>query len=93
MYAVIRENLERGIREGVYRSDLNTDLTTRHHIETSFMPFNQEAFPQSKFPMNQTCQDLAVLFLHSVCNANGKKLIEKYLNERQQTFLHEQKIS
>ena len=42
--------------------------------------------------MNQTCQELAVLFLHSICNEKGKKLIEKYLNERQKTILHEQKI-
>jgi AcrR family transcriptional regulator len=90
LYTIIKENLERGVKEDVYRSDLNVELTTRHRIETAFMPFNQEAFPQNKYPMNQTCQDLAVLFLHSVCNIEGKKLIEKYLNERQKTTLHEQ---
>jgi hypothetical protein len=57
------------------------------------MPFNQEAFPHNKYPMNQTCQELAILYLHSICNAEGKKLIEKYLNERNKTILHEQKIS
>jgi TetR/AcrR family transcriptional regulator, cholesterol catabolism regulator len=93
LYTMIKENLERGTREDIYRSDLNTDLTIRHRIETAFMPFNQEVFPQNKYPMNQTCQELAILFLHSICNAKGKKLIEKYLNERQKTILHEQKIS
>jgi AcrR family transcriptional regulator len=93
LYTVIKENLEKGIREDLYRNELNIDLTTRHRIETSFMPFNQEAFPQNKYPMNQTCQELAILFLHSVCNVKGKKLIEKYLSERQKTNLHEQKIS
>ena len=93
LYAMIKENLERGIREDIYRTDLNADLTIRHRIESAFMPFNQEAFPQNKYPMNQTCQELAILFLHSICNAKGKKLIEKYLNERQKTILHEQKIS
>jgi len=93
LYSIIKENLERGLKEDVYRSDLNVELTTRHRIETAFMPFNQDAFPQNKYPMNQTCQDLAVLFLHSVSNQNGKKLIEKYLSERQKTILHDQKIS
>ena len=93
MYAQIKENLERGVQEGVYRPDLNADLITRHRIETAFMPFNQEAFPQNRYPMNQTCQGLAVLFLHSICNEKGKKLIEKYMNERQKTFLYEQNIS
>jgi hypothetical protein len=90
---MIMENLERGIREDLYRTDLNADITSRHRIETAFMPFNQEAFPHNKYPMNQTCQELAILYLHSICNAEGKKLIEKYLNERNKTILHEQKIS
>jgi AcrR family transcriptional regulator len=90
---IIRENLDRGMREDIYRADINVDLVTRHRIETSFMPFNQEAFPQNKFPMNKTCYELGLLFLHSICNAKGKKWIEKYLNERQKTILHEQKIS
>jgi AcrR family transcriptional regulator len=93
LYTMIMGNLERGIREDLYRTDLNTDITSRHRIETAFMPFNQEAFPNNKYPMNQTCQELAILYLHSICNAEGKKLIEKYLNERNKTILHEQKIS
>jgi AcrR family transcriptional regulator len=93
LYNMVKENLERGAREDIYRTDLNIDLTTRHRIETAFMPFNQEAFPHNKYPMNQTCQELAILFLHSICNPTGKKLIEKYLNERQKNFSNEQKIS
>jgi AcrR family transcriptional regulator len=93
LFSTIKENLERGAREDIYRTDLNIDLTTRHRIESAFMPFNQEAFPQNKYPMNQTCQELAILFLHSICNLRGKKLIEKYLNERQKNFSHDQKTS
>jgi AcrR family transcriptional regulator len=83
LYTMIRENLERGIKEEIYRSGLNLDITTRHRIETAFMIFNQDAFPQNKFPMNQTCQELALLYLHSIINSRGKKLIDKYLNERE----------
>ncbi len=85
LYTMIKENLERGIKEEIYRSDLNPDITTRHRIESAFMIFNQDAFPQNKFPMNQTCQELALLYLHSICNSRGKKLIDKYLNDRQKT--------
>lgn len=83
LYTMIKENLERGVKEEIYRNDLNLDITTRHRIETAFMIFNQEAFPQHKFPMNQTCQELALLYLHSISNSRGKKLIDKYLNDRQ----------
>jgi len=93
LFTVVKENLDRGSAEGIYRTGLNIDLVTRHRIESAFMPFNPEAFPPNKYPMNQTCQELAILFLYSICNEKGKKLIEKYLSERQKTILHEQKNS
>ncbi len=82
LYAVTKQNLERGEKEELYRTGVNIDLTSRHRIETAFMPFNQEVFPHTKYPIYQTCQELAVLYLHSICNQNGKQLIEKYLDER-----------
>jgi AcrR family transcriptional regulator len=87
LYNMIKENLEKGIREDIYRADLNPDITTRHRIESAFMIFNQEAFPQNKFPMNQTCQELALLYLHSISNSEGKKLIDQYLNAKQKITL------
>jgi len=89
LYSVMKENLERGTREEIYRPGLNIDVIIRHRVESSFMPFNQEVFPQNKFPLYQTCEELAILFLHSVCNDNGKKLIQKYLTERQKPISHE----
>lgn len=92
LFDMVRENLDRGIREGVYRTGLPADLIVRHRIESSFMPFNQEAFPAAKYSMNQVCQELAVLYLHSVCNIEGKQWIDQYLKERQKIILHEQTI-
>jgi hypothetical protein len=89
LFTMVKENLERGMKENIYRKDLNADITCRHRIETIFMTFNQEAFPWSKYPMTQTCRELALLYLHSICNAEGKKLIEKYLQDRQKISQHE----
>jgi AcrR family transcriptional regulator len=93
LYTLIKANLERGLMEDVYRKNMNLDLVIRHRIESSFMPFNQEAFPSGRYPMNQTCRELVILYLHSISNEKGKKLIDKYLNERQKNILHEQKSS
>jgi|SRR6185437_1904712 len=93
MYEMIKQNLERGMKEDIYRTNLNPDFTARYRIESAFMTFNQDAFPWNKYPMNQTCHELALLFLHSICNAKGKKLIDKYLNDRPKTPHHESKTS
>jgi TetR/AcrR family transcriptional regulator, cholesterol catabolism regulator len=93
LYLMIKTNLERGLQEEVYRKNMNLDLVIRYRIESSFMAFNQEAFPSGKYPMTQVCKELVILYLYSIGNEKGKKLIEKYLNERQKNILHEQKIS
>jgi TetR/AcrR family transcriptional regulator, cholesterol catabolism regulator len=86
LLTMTRENIARGIREDMYRPDINIDLIARHRIESSFMAFNQELFPAGKYSISSTCYELALLFLHSIANGKGKKLIEKYLIERQKTI-------
>ncbi len=89
LHNIIRENLERGISEGLYRKEINIELTTRYRIETAFLSFNTEAFPAHKFSMAQTAREMALLFMYSVCSTAGKKWIEKYLHERQKSAMHE----
>ncbi|MBS1596812.1 MAG: TetR/AcrR family transcriptional regulator [Bacteroidetes bacterium] len=92
MYSVIKANLERGILEENYRSDLNVDVVTRHRIESAFMSFNQDVFPHNKYKISELCYELAVLYLYSITTSKGKKLIEKYLTERKKQIAHEQKV-
>jgi len=89
MYGVNKENLERGIREELYRDDINIDIVTRHRIESAFMGFNQEAFPHNRYRINEVCNELAFLYLHSIVTGKGKKLFEKYLTERNKKLSHE----
>jgi len=91
MYTVIRENLERGLREDVYRTGMDIDIISKQRIETAFMGFNQDVFPHNRYRVSIVCYELALMYLHSITNAGGKKLIEKYLLERNKKLSHEQK--
>lgn len=92
MYAVIKENLERGIREENYREDIDIDIVSRQRIESAFMGFNQDLFPHNRYRVPEVSYELAMLYLHSVASPKGKKLIEKYLTERKNTLSHVQKL-
>jgi AcrR family transcriptional regulator len=48
LYKTVKENLEWGIKEGLYREDINVDVITRIRLEIMFLPFNQEVFPYGK---------------------------------------------
>src|SRR5688572_12243914 len=48
LYGVITENLQRGVKEEIYRPEIDIEIMTRFRIESVMLPFNIEAFPQSK---------------------------------------------
>lgn len=77
-YNEIEKNLQRGIQEGFYRPEINTDILSKLRTEVVMMPFNHEIFPPSKYSMATVMQELTSYFLHGITNAKGQKLIEKY---------------
>lgn len=75
---VIKENIERGKKEELYRDDVNTDVIARIRLETMMLPFNPELFPKSKFNIVDLEQQLLEHFLFGVTTLKGHKLILKY---------------
>jgi AcrR family transcriptional regulator len=92
LYKALLDNLQRGIREEVYRNDFQSDIVAKNRIESAFLIFNPDLFPHSRYKMSEVSYELAMLFLHGVVTTNGKKLIEKYAAERIQKLSHEQKV-
>ena len=85
-------NLQRGIDEGIYRSNLNKDIAAKSRIEAAFLVFNPDLFPHSKYSMAEVNFELAILFLHGVVTEKGKQLIEQYTNERNKKLSNGQKV-
>ena len=82
MYQVIVENLQRGIKESLYRPEINVDVTAKHRIESAFMTFNQDLFPHNRYLISEVARELGVLFMYSIATPKGVKLIEKYYQQR-----------
>ena len=82
LYGVIKENLERGIREEIYRSDVDTDVLTRYRIYSIMLAFNQDVFPNNRTHLVHIEQQLLELFLNGLATTKGQKLIQKYKNQR-----------
>jgi TetR/AcrR family transcriptional regulator, cholesterol catabolism regulator len=91
LYQSVKDNLQRGITEDLYRSDLNLEITARHRIESVFMGFDQDVFPHSRFRMADVFYELDMLFMHSIASVKGKKMIDKYSSERIKQIAHEPK--
>ena len=82
LYKLIRANLERGIKEELYRSEIDTDVLTRYRLHSILLSFNPDVFPSSKSNLVYIEQQLLEVFLYGLATAKGEKLIQKYKNQR-----------
>ncbi|WP_291910844.1 TetR/AcrR family transcriptional regulator [Chitinophaga sp. CB10] len=75
--AMIAENLERGMKDGLYRPDLNVRILTNYRVHGCTLCFQPDAFP-GEHDMTKVQQVLLENFLYGVASSKGYKLIEKY---------------
>lgn len=78
MQIFIEENLKRGIKQELYRKDLNIKIIARFRIEQVEMGFNPIIFPPNKFNMSEVQLVLLDHFLHGITTLKGHKMINKY---------------
>jgi len=74
----IEENLNKGIEQGLYRSDINVEVLSRLRMEEVEMGFNPELFPPDKFNVKDVQVSLFDHFIHGITALKGHKLINKY---------------
>ncbi len=82
LYEMVKLNIQRGIKEELYRSEINVELMVRFRLETMLIAFNTEIFPPSKFNLMQLQCEIVEYFLFSMATLKGHKLILKYKDQR-----------
>jgi AcrR family transcriptional regulator len=78
MLQTIRENLERGQREGLYRDDLDLDILSHFRAASAMFCFQPELFPMNGYDMSNVQRVLLEHFLFGVASLKGYREIEKY---------------
>jgi TetR/AcrR family transcriptional regulator, cholesterol catabolism regulator len=82
LYKIIKSNLERGIKEELYRGEIDTDILSRYRLHTVLLSFNPDVFPSNKANLVYIEQQLIECFLYGLATPKGYKLIQKYKNQR-----------
>jgi TetR/AcrR family transcriptional regulator, cholesterol catabolism regulator len=82
LYNTIRSNMERGIKEGLYREDFNLDIMARYRVESMMLPFNPDFHTRLKYNLARIQEELIIHFLFGLASPKGYKLIIKYQQER-----------
>jgi AcrR family transcriptional regulator len=79
---IIRNNLEWGVKEGLYRSDIDVDVLSKFRLETIMIPFNIDLFPPSKYKLTDVTKIIIEHFVFGIASTKGHKLILKYQQHR-----------
>jgi TetR/AcrR family transcriptional regulator, cholesterol catabolism regulator len=87
---VIRENIIWGIKDELYRPDINIDVMCKFRLESMMLPFNVSLFPPGKYNLATLSEIIIEHFIYGLATIKGHKLIQKYNEQRQKKQKHEE---
>lgn len=82
LHSIISDNLKWGVKDELYRPEVDVDVLTRMRIEVVMLAFNSDVFPTNRNQLVHIEQELFDHFLYGIATAKGQKLIQKYKNQR-----------
>jgi AcrR family transcriptional regulator len=84
IYANIKENLIRGIQQGVYRNDLNPDIIAKLYIAKTSLIIEEDIFPTRDYDMGELFQEFINYHIQGIASEKGRKMLAKHLAAEQQ---------
>lgn len=78
LFDLIRANMQWGITEGLYRSDLDIDVLCRYRLASMMLAFNTDLFPPQQFNLGLLCQNLLQHFVFGLATEKGHKRLMNY---------------
>lgn len=79
MFNIVKDNLERGIREGLYRDDFDVDITAKLHLVQSFAIFDETWFPKPPYSGDVLFREAMMLYLQSILSEKGRQALKAKL--------------
>lgn len=77
----ILENIQKGIVQGLYRSDLNPAVLARLRVEQIELAFNNDLFPAGEYSMHDVQHQLMHHFVRGMLTDKGFTIYNTYVNQ------------
>jgi len=82
LLALVKDNLKRGIKEGLYRENINIEVLSLYRVETIFMILNNETFEEHKIDRIAIIFEISENFMLGIATPKGAKQLQKYKQQR-----------
>jgi TetR/AcrR family transcriptional regulator, cholesterol catabolism regulator len=83
LFNCIKDNISRGIKEGLYRKDIDVNIITWLRLEMISGVFHNEEVIHGRTKPHQFEKEMKDFFLHGICTEKGLSFITKYKQQRQ----------
>ncbi len=75
---MVSENLERGIKQGVYRDDLNVDIVSRFYVLKANIIVDETYFPLDEYRRDLLFQEHIMLHMHGIVTKDGRERLHEF---------------
>ncbi|MFN4886336.1 MAG: TetR/AcrR family transcriptional regulator [Bacteroidota bacterium] len=76
VYRSIFQNIVKGQKEGLYRSDINADILAKLYIGRMESIFDQELFPSTTYNVSDVYMEWFIYHIHGMATSKGLQLLE-----------------
>jgi len=78
VYSVIRQNLEKGISQAFYRSNLNADIIARLYVGKTHYLVNEDFFPLRNYERGELYREFILYHMHGILSEKGREWIRTH---------------
>lgn len=84
MNTCVVQNLDRGIKEEIYRQNLNIDFVARIYFAGVYSTKDPNLFPPEQFPPSQLTDDYLEYHLRGIITPKGRQILNQIINSNHQ---------
>lgn len=78
IYTMIKENIEKGQKEGFYRLDLHADIIAKLYVGKTLITVDENIFPLRKYNREELFREYIFYHIRGIASLKGLKQLEKY---------------
>ncbi|MEM0993512.1 MAG: TetR/AcrR family transcriptional regulator [Bacteroidota bacterium] len=89
VYSTIKENIERGQQQDIYRAEINADIAARMYVAASHAVMDEDVFPMENYKKEEIIKEFIHQFVHGWASDKGLELWKAYIARSEQQGSHQ----
>ena len=81
VFTVIKENIERGIKEGIYREEFHSEIIAKLYVGKTNLVIDEDIFPLKEYNKENLFKEHIQYHIRGIATSKGLKLLEKHFKK------------